>query len=37
LEKVYPSGKLVEEAPNWSESRCLASDGLDKGLQSSLS
>jgi hypothetical protein len=37
LEKLSPSGKLVEEAPNWSEARRLASDGLDRGLQSSLS
>jgi hypothetical protein len=35
--KPSPSRRLVEEAPNWLETRHLASDGLDKGPQSSLS
>jgi hypothetical protein len=36
-EKLSPSGRLVEETPNWLETRRLARDGLDRGSQSSLS
>jgi hypothetical protein len=31
------SGELIGDAPNWSGTGCLASDGLDRGLRSSLS